>query len=175
MAFMFSIFIKNILNISLIKYHQSLLNPNSLYETALQSTLCCDQSHFSRFECYPKKDKVKDILILFGYSAKLKKRRLHSYLLEMTTNQPKLSLKSHFDIQSHFFCKETLRNNLNGLLLHRPNSCEFDILTKTRKKEDKSFKKIVKQLTEEWRSNSTGLSEPHILKTTQAPQHAFVQ
>jgi hypothetical protein len=48
-------------------------NPNSLYETALQSALCSDQSHFSRFECYHKKDKEKNILILFRYSAKLKK------------------------------------------------------------------------------------------------------
>ena len=33
---------------------------------ALQSALCSDQSHFSWFECYLKKDKVKNILIFFG-------------------------------------------------------------------------------------------------------------
>ena len=43
------------------------------------------------------------------------------------------------------------------LLLHRPNSCESDIWPKQEKNENESDKKIVKQFTEEWRSNGTGI------------------
>ena len=39
-----------------------------------------------------------------------------SYQLKMTINQSKLSLKSQITLQSSFFCKETLRNDLNSNL-----------------------------------------------------------
>ena len=64
-------------NFCLIKYRQPLILTLYMkhYSSPVQSALCSDQSHFSRFECYPKKDKDKNILILFGYSAKPIKSR----------------------------------------------------------------------------------------------------
>ena len=133
----------------------SISNPNSLYKniTALQSALCSDQSHFSRFECYPKKDKVKNILIFFGYSAK--------------TNRSRSFAVSDFFIVIYFIDNEsikviakkaTLVYNLTfcgmkpwgrvfmvfcRLLLHRPNSCDsvwhFD---QNKKKGKRKWRKV---------------------------------
>ena len=127
----------------------SISNPNSLYKniTALQSALCSDQSHFSWFECYPKKDTVKHILISFRYSAK--------------TNKSRSFAVRDFFIVIYFIDKESIKSiskkatlvyNLTfcgmkpwgrvilvfcRLLLHRPNSCDsvwhFDQNKKKRK------------------------------------------
>ena len=78
---------------------------------ALQSALCSDQSHFSWFECYPKKDKVKNILIFFGYSAKTNKSQ--SFIVIYFNENESIKIyfkKSHIGIQSHFLWKETLGN-----------------------------------------------------------------
>ena len=84
---------------------------------ALQSALCSDQSHFSRFECYPKKDKVKNILIFFGYSAKTNKSQ--SFIVIYFNDNESIKIyfkKSHIGIQSHFLWNETLGNNLKSNL-----------------------------------------------------------
>ena len=103
---------KNIQTISLIKYRQSLILTLYIKNiTALQSALCSDQSHFSRFECYPKKDKVKNILIFFGYSAKTNKSQ--SFIVIYFNDNESIKIyfkKSHIGIQSHFLWKETLGN-----------------------------------------------------------------
>ena len=115
---------------------------------ALQSALCSDQSHFSRFECYPKKDKVKNILIFFGYSAKTNKSQ--SFIVIYFNDNESIKIyfkKSHIGIQSHFLWKETLGNLQTAPTPAKQLWFSLTFWPKQEKKENESDEIIKKQLT----------------------------